>query len=179
MTLAKMRKILFGLLFLALLANLFWYYVYPQRNETVDVLFEPIEVGLPIEDAIADRMPAYNKANGIWMHGGKQIKSLAPFLTDIDPPQLNGENRNGPDRLGKFMLIRIPEDALPFADINMLSTLVSEGICQVGFIHGGKRSNIEDSFEADIFRIIEINNDLGRSEVCHDRFNPDLLIWNN
>lgn len=160
------RKTLIGLLVATLFANLIWIYTFQQEEEAFEFLLVPTMHALVSDAESLEIIPYYDEAKGIWIQSGMEIQTLVPLLIDSDPQNI------GPDGIGKYAVIRLPKDAAAVtAYMGAIRALASEGICKVGVMNDTKLPDSDGSYEASIYEIVEIRNELGRQERCLDRVN--------
>ena len=107
----------------------------------------------------------FDPASERWLLDGRPVASAATLLTDPDPEGF------GPDSVGKYLVIRLPDNAGSGVFRKAIASLAAEGICQVAVADEDTPNN-SGLRDAAVYRVVEVRDARGQMQTCIDRFNP-------
>ena len=153
------RGVLLLVLLAAIVTDGVWL-AHSLQRERAAFFLEPTQTVFSEERTAPTVLPEFDPRKSRWLFEGKPLSSLQNFMIDADPEHL------GPDSVGKFVAVRLPDHA--DADIlrRALVSLAADGQCQVAVL-GFDDLKASDRFtDATVYRIKEVLNDAEKSRSC-------------
>ena len=152
------RAVLAAVTFALIVADI-WWLANRKTAEQQDYQIGMTIAALAVESP--ETLPRFEELDGSWFFNGKQERSIANHILDTG---------RGPDSIGKYIVIRLKEQANTESFRHALIALTNEGICNVGVFGGSNDEMFSKGYQIRIFSVDWVRDDSGNRRVCKSRF---------